>query len=76
MSASFSSPALYVGCLANRSLPLVEVDLGDLEHDVGEASPDTLDRVDGEHNFAFTVDVGVLDSENVGELLSFHKVNR
>lgn len=57
-------------------LPLVEVDLGDLENEVRESSANTLDGTKGEHGLAFTVDVCVLDSENVSELLSFHQLDR
>ena len=55
------------------ALPLVEVDLCDLEDEVRESSTDTLDGVQGEHGLAFTIDVSVLHSENVSEILSFKK---
>ncbi len=58
------------------SLPLVEVDLSDLADDVCESSADTLNGSEGEHNLAFTFNVGVLDSENVSELVSFSQYNR
>ncbi len=57
-------------------LPSVEVDLGDLENEVGESSADTLDGVECEHDLALSVDVCVLDSENVSELLSLDQLNR
>lgn len=59
----------------NRNLPLVEVDLGNLENEVSESSADTLDGSKGEHGLAFTVDVCVLDSENVGEFLCLNQVD-
>ena len=58
------------------NLPLVEVDLGDLEDEVGETSADTLDGSEGEHGLALSVDVCVLDSQNVSELLILHEVER
>lgn len=54
---------------------LVEVDLGGLENEVRESSADTLDGSESEHAFAFTVDVCVLDSENVSELLSLDQLD-
>ena len=57
------------------NLPLVEVDLGDLENEVGESSANTLDGSKGEHGLAFTVDVCVLDSENVGEFLCLNQLD-
>ena len=58
------------------NLPLVEVDLGNLENKVSESSANTLDGSKGEHGLAFTVDVCVLDSENVSEFLSFNQLDR
>lgn len=55
-------------------LPLVKVDLSDLEDEVSESSADTLDGLKGEHSLALTVDVCVLDSENVNELFSLDQV--
>jgi hypothetical protein len=48
---------------------LVEVDLGNLEDEGGESSADALDGADGESGLALAVDVGVLNTENVSELL-------
>ena len=62
--------------LRNRRLPLVEVDLGNLKNEVGESSADTLDGSQGEHGLALTLDVCVLDSENVNELFSLDQVER
>ena len=53
---------------------LVQVNLSDLENEVGKSSANTLDGFKGEHGLAFTIDVCVLDSENVHELLSLDKV--
>ncbi len=61
--------------IRDKNLPLVEVDLSDLENEVGESSADTLDGSKGEHGLAFTVDVCVLDSENVDELLSLNQLD-
>lgn len=58
------------------TVPSVEVDLSDLEHEVGESSANTLDGSEGEHDLAFSVDVCVLDSENVSELISLDEVDR
>lgn len=54
---------------------LVEVDLGDLENEVGESSANTLDGAEGEHGLALAVNVRVLDSENVNEFLSLDQLN-
>lgn len=62
--------------LRNRRLPLVEVDLGNLKNEVGESSANTLDGSQGEHGLALTLDVCVLDSENVNELFSLDQVER
>ena len=78
MSDSTSSPALKmerIGKLEKRSLPLVEINLCNLENEVRESSANTLDGIKSEHGLAFTVDVCVLDSENVGEFLSLNKVD-
>lgn len=56
------------------SSSLGEVDLGDLEDEVSESSADTLDGVDGERGLALSVNVCVLNTENVSELLSLDKV--
>lgn len=48
-------------------LPLVEIDLGDFEDEVRESSTNTLDNSDGEHDFTSSVNVGVLDTQNVSE---------
>ena len=55
---------------------LVEIDLGGLENEVRESSADTLDGFQGKHGLALTVDVCVLDSENVSELFSLDQVER
>ena len=49
-------------------LPLVQVDLSNFKNKVRESSTDTLDDSQGEHDFASSIDVGVLDSQNVSEL--------
>jgi hypothetical protein len=79
MSDSTSSPALKnkkMSEIRGLNLPLAEVDLGNLENEVGESSADTLDGSKGEHGLAFTVDVCVLDSENVREFFSLDELDR
>ena len=79
MSDSTSSPALKnkkMSEITGINLPLAEVDLGNLENEVGESSADTLDGSQGEHGLAFTVDVCVLDSENVREFFSLDELDR
>lgn len=66
---------LFDVCFLEFSGALVEVDLGDLEDEVGESSADTLDGSEGEHGLALTVDICVLDSQNVSELFSLHEIN-
>lgn len=63
------------GNTRKRNLPLVEVDLGNLENEIRESSANTLDGIKGEHGLAFTVDVCVLDSENVGEFLCLNQMD-
>ena len=80
MSYSFNSPALRGNRqvrpedIYDEFLPLVKVDLSDLEDEVSESSADTLNGLKGEHSLALTVDVCVLDSENVSELFSLDQV--
>jgi hypothetical protein len=79
MSDSTSSPALKnkkMSEIRGLNLPLAEIDLGNLENEVGESSADTLDGSKGEHGLAFTVDVCVLDSENVREFFSLDELDR
>ena len=89
-SCSVSSPALQGtlkhqqptqrrginGKHTNKVLPLVEVDLSDLEDEVGESSSDSLDDSHGEHDLSLTVDVCVLDSQNVSELVCLSQHDR
>jgi hypothetical protein len=65
---------LFDVCFNELSSSLVEVDLGDLEDEGGESSADTLDGTDGESSLALSVNVGVLNTENVGELLSLNQL--
>ena len=46
-------------------VPLVEVDIGLFANQVGVTSADTLDLRQGVHDLAFTVDIGVQQTENV-----------
>lgn len=64
---------LNVG-LDELSSSLVSVDLSDLEDEGGESSADTLDGADGESSLALAVDVSVLNTENVNELLSLNQM--
>lgn len=50
--------------------------MGDLEDEVRESSSDTSDDSESEHDLAFTFDVCVLDSQNVGELVCLSQHNR
>jgi hypothetical protein len=50
--------------------------LCDFEDEVGESSADTSDDSESEHDLAFTFHVGVLDSQNVGELVCLSQYNR
>jgi hypothetical protein len=73
MSDSTSSPALKnekISKITGISLPLVEVDLGNLENEVGESSADTLDDSEGERNLVLSVDVGILHTKNVLKVIS------
>ncbi len=54
---------------------LVEVDLGNLEHEVSESAANTLDGSEGEHGLASTVDVGVLNTENVDEFFCLNELD-
>lgn len=75
MSCSLSSPALK--CYQQKkAVPLVEIDLSNLEDEVGESSSNTSDNSQSEHDLASTVDVGVLDSQNVSELVCLSQYNR
>jgi len=55
--------------LVELSSTSVEVDVGDLADEVGESSTDTLDDSKGEHNLDLTVNIGVLHSQNVSEVV-------
>ena len=48
---------------------LVEVNLGDSEGKDGKSSTNTLDHPEAEGSLLLSVDVSVLDSENVSELV-------
>ena len=48
----------------------VEVDVGDFADEVGESSTNTLDDSEGEHNLDLTVNIGVLHSQDVSEIVS------
>lgn len=50
-------------------LPLVEVDLRDLKDKVRESSTDTLNNTEGEWDLASSINVGVLNSQNVSEFI-------
>lgn len=56
---------LFVGTFAS---PLVQVDVGLFQHDVGKTSADTFDGGHGEHDFAFAIDVGAEYTQDVLEL--------
>ena len=48
-----------------------EVDLGNFAHKVGESSTNSLDNSESKHDFVLAVHIGVLHSQNVGELLTW-----
>ena len=50
-------------------LPLVKVDLRDLEDKGRESSTDTLNNTEGEGNLASSIDVGVLNSQYMSEFI-------
>ena len=47
----------------------------DLENEIGESSADTLDDSNSKHNFTSSIDVGVLDTQNVSEFGGFLQNN-
>ena len=72
-SSELSSPALET---ANNQptnsphtfyndAPLVQIDVRLLTNDVGVSPTNTLDLSQGVHNLAFSIDVGVQQTENV-----------
>ena len=75
-SASVISPALlkmkimlmHCSVVYMIYLPLVQVNLCNFKNEVRESSTDTLNDSQGKHDLASTIDVGVLDSQNVSEL--------
>jgi hypothetical protein len=75
-SSVVSSPALNVRMsLECWMIPLVEVDVGFLDDDVGVSSAYTLDSGQGEHDLLLSIDVGVEKTEDVleGILIGNHK---
>lgn len=48
--------------------------MSDLEDEGGESSADTLDGANSEGSLALAVNVGVLNTENVNELLSLNQM--
>lgn len=82
ISYSVNSPALYMRTVRNLNsrrnrigLPLVEIDLGDFQDEVRESSTNTLDSSDTVHGFTSSVNVGVLDTQDVSEFASFSQYN-
>lgn len=80
-SCSVNSPALQKSVKhtergGKATVPLVEIDLGNLKNEVGESSSNTSDDSEGEHDLAFTFDVCVLDSQNVSELVCLSQHDR
>ena len=78
-SASVSSPALFTykqstWCVTNNNevdLPLVEINLSNLEHLDGESSTNTLDDSNSKCNLMLSVDISVLHSQKWSEIVSF-----
>jgi len=54
---------------------LVEIDLSLLEDDVGESSTNTFDGGKSEHDFLGSLNIGILDSENMSELVFFNELD-
>ena len=52
-----------------KNLPSVEIDLGNLEDLNGESSTDTLDDSKSESDLVLSVDISVLNSQNVSEIV-------
>jgi hypothetical protein len=65
-SASVSSPALSM----IERLPLVGIDFSLLEDDIGKSSSNTLDGVDSKAGLSSSVNIRVLESKNINEVLS------
>ena len=61
---------LFNICFPELTGALVEVDLGDLEDEDGETSAHTLDDSEGEGSFVLSVNVGVLHTQDVLEVIS------
>lgn len=71
ISYSVSSPALIQDVEAEtRNLPFVEVDLSDFKDEVRESSTNTFDDSQSKHNLLLSLNVSVLDSQNVSEFIS------
>jgi len=70
-SSDVSSPALETEVsgrvrrcgIGGGNVPLVEIDVGFLAHEVGVAAADTLDFGHGVHDLLFSIDVGVEKTE-------------
>lgn len=56
--------------LSQFTSALVQVDLGDLASEVGEASTNTLDDSEGKCDLVLSVDVGILHTKNVLKVIS------
>lgn len=61
---------LFNICFSELTSALVEVDLGDLEDQDAETSSKTLDDSKSEGSFVLSVNVGVLHTQNVLEIIS------
>lgn len=69
-NASLAWPARRAGASqGGRGAPLVDVHLGLLAADVGEAAADTPDGGQREHDLLLAVDVGVQHTQNVLKLI-------
>ncbi len=55
-----------------RARALVEVDVGLLQHEIGKATADTLDRRQREHHLVAPIDIGVQHTKDMLKLLSLH----
>ena len=81
-SSELSSPALVVincelgitPCQSRYDAPLVQIDIGLLANDIGVSPTDTFDLSQRVHDLAFSIDVGVQQTENVLVTVCFSQI--
>ncbi len=57
-------------CFIQFTSALVQINLGDFEGKCGKTSSETLDDSEGEGSLVLTINVGVLHTQNVLEVIS------